>query len=210
MHHFVWDKPKPMHNTNTRTQLASEFQTFRALDAEFAASARSSDAGHSPRLEPIIKVRAMMWTVYGALLAIVVQGLALQGPEQIHMAYGRAPSKMIFMWSTDQESTSIVYYVLSSAKNDSSQVKVQKGECWRFTAGNAEGLQYMHRVNVTVRCRSCQSSKDRANVNTYPLKILLTPYEDYLVPGLYYLAFSRQIRMRVLSDPLSPLLQLIQ
>jgi hypothetical protein len=26
---------------------------------------------------------------------------------------------------------------------------VQKGECWRFTEGNAEGLQYMHRVNVT-------------------------------------------------------------
>ncbi|XP_062501462.1 acid phosphatase type 7-like [Corticium candelabrum] len=71
---------------------------------------------------------------------------ALQGPEQIHMSYGYEPNEMVFMWSTDESSSSVVHY---SPANDSTQIKRQEGESWRFTYGNPDGLQYMHRVRLT-------------------------------------------------------------
>eukprot|EP00118_Oscarella_pearsei_P008592 m.45250 g.45250 ORF g.45250 m.45250 type:complete len:419 (+) comp33576_c0_seq3:37-1293(+) len=72
--------------------------------------------------------------------------LCIRGPEQIHIAYGYRPSEMCVMWSTDEPSTTLVYYIRVGKPSPWSTTT---GESWKFTYGNTGGLQYMHRVNLT-------------------------------------------------------------
>ena len=74
----------------------------------------------------------------------------LVAPEQVHLSYGYLPSEMFVMWATDEEASSRVHVTLAPA-NMKSQWAVVEGECWNFSYGNPDGLQIIHRVNLTVR-----------------------------------------------------------
>lgn len=80
---------------------------------------------------------------------LLVGAAALGVPEQLHLSYGYSPSQMFVMWSTDQNSTSKVFHTPAPAKQASNWTLVQ-GECWNFSYGNPDGLQMIHRVNLTV------------------------------------------------------------
>ena len=80
------------------------------------------------------------------IYAFLVTSASAVGPEQVHISFGYQPSQMFVMWSTAQFGDSTVAYGtdqfhLSSKKN---------GTCWRFTYGNPNGLQYIHRVLLEV------------------------------------------------------------
>ena len=89
-------------------------------------------------------------TVVAFVVFLCLECLALKGPEQIHIAYGSTASEMVVMWSTSENSSSIVHYRHSSATN-STKVTFRDGECRLFTFGNEKGLQYIHWVHLTVR-----------------------------------------------------------
>ncbi|XP_062501530.1 acid phosphatase type 7-like isoform X2 [Corticium candelabrum] len=72
----------------------------------------------------------------------------LVAPEQVHLSYGYLPSEMFVMWATDEEASSRVHVTLAPA-NMKSQWAVVEGECWNFSYGNPDGLQIIHRVNLT-------------------------------------------------------------
>ncbi|XP_038070336.1 acid phosphatase type 7-like [Patiria miniata] len=67
-------------------------------------------------------------------------------PEQIHIALGDAVTEMVVMWSTQARSSSVVKYgpLLDSLN------LVASGDCVEFSwlEGNAEGLQFIHRVKL--------------------------------------------------------------
>lgn len=65
-----------------------------------------------------------------------------QNPEQIHLSYGYNASEMVVTWSTSAASSSVVNYGISQFDVS----RKQTGQSWRFTEGNPNGLQYMHRV----------------------------------------------------------------
>ncbi|XP_022103392.1 acid phosphatase type 7-like [Acanthaster planci] len=86
------------------------------------------------------------------------QGLARQAPEatdqkmasipeQIHIALGDNTSEMVVLWSTHDQSSSVVQYGLSP---DDLNLKAS-GDYVEFNwlDGNAEGLQFIHRVKLT-------------------------------------------------------------
>ena len=81
------------------------------------------------------------------LLILASFSQAIRGPEQIHIAYGYDASEMCIMWSTDVASTTILHYQDAAAATAWTNVS---GESWKFTEGNPSGLQYIHRVNLTV------------------------------------------------------------
>ncbi|XP_062501769.1 acid phosphatase type 7-like isoform X2 [Corticium candelabrum] len=87
-------------------------------------------------------------TVVAFVVFLCLECLALKGPEQIHIAYGSTASEMVVMWSTSENSSSIVHYRHSSATN-STKVTFRDGECRLFTFGNEKGLQYIHWVHLT-------------------------------------------------------------
>ena len=83
----------------------------------------------------------MAWLLLSLCLAI-----ASAQPEQIHISFGYQPSQMIVMWSTMDYGDSEVVY-----GQDYLQLNLTKnGTCWRFTEGNPQGLQYIHRVLLEV------------------------------------------------------------
>lgn len=69
-----------------------------------------------------------------------------QGPEQVHISFGYQPSEMIVMWSTADYGDSLVLYGRDQFHLNSKS----NGSCWKFTYGNPDGLQYMHRVLLEV------------------------------------------------------------
>ena len=77
-----------------------------------------------------------------------------QNPEQIHLSYGYNASEMVVTWSTSAASSSVVNY--GSSQFDVS--RKQTGQSWRFTEGNPNGLQYMHRVVLKVRATLVHSA----------------------------------------------------
>lgn len=83
-------------------------------------------------------------------------------PEQVHISYGYQPSQMVVMWSTEEYGDSQVAYGPDPFQLD----KRQNGTCWRFTEGNPQGLQYMHRVLLEVSRR--QTSRLSSSKVTHP------------------------------------------
>ena len=68
------------------------------------------------------------------------------GPEQVHISFGYQPSQMFVMWSTAEFGDSTVTYGTDQFHLSSKKT----GTCWRFTYGNPDGLQYIHRVLLEV------------------------------------------------------------
>ena len=70
--------------------------------------------------------------------------------QQIHIAYGNTPQQVTVMWSTrlstDLESSATVQYGIETHKFDQSAT----GKVVKFTLGNPDGLQYIHRVQIQV------------------------------------------------------------
>eukprot|EP01104_Vermistella_antarctica_P006019 TRINITY_DN16758_c0_g1_i1.p1 TRINITY_DN16758_c0_g1~~TRINITY_DN16758_c0_g1_i1.p1 ORF type:complete len:479 (-),score=109.41 TRINITY_DN16758_c0_g1_i1:5-1441(-) len=66
-------------------------------------------------------------------------------PEQIHLAYGDAPSQMNVQWATIGPAVSFVLYGLSPNALD---LKSTHANTTHFTYGNPKGAQYVHRVTV--------------------------------------------------------------
>ncbi|CAG5125119.1 unnamed protein product [Candidula unifasciata] len=66
-------------------------------------------------------------------------------PRHVHIAYGEDISKMMITWSTLQDTSSYVLYVL----NSTNVPKAEKGVSTKFTDGGAEQrVQYIHRVQL--------------------------------------------------------------
>ena len=67
-------------------------------------------------------------------------------PEQVHLAYGYDPTQMTVVWSTSDNSSSVVLYGLTPYKLSSKET----GVCWEFTEDNPDGLHYVHKVLLKV------------------------------------------------------------
>ena len=80
-------------------------------------------------------------------LCLCVVAVAASRPEQVHISYGYQPSQMVVMWSTAELGGSQVVYGPHSTQLNRTVI----GTCWKFTEGNPDGLQYMHRVQLEVR-----------------------------------------------------------
>ncbi|KAL6059117.1 Purple acid phosphatase [Balamuthia mandrillaris] len=65
-------------------------------------------------------------------------------PQHIHIAYGETADTMSIVWSTAEDSSSLVRYGTSAASLD----KVVSGQTVLFTKGNPSGLHYIHRVKL--------------------------------------------------------------
>ena len=77
------------------------------------------------------------------------------GPEQVHISFGYEPSQMIVVWSTAEFGDSVVSY----GTDQFHLTDKNNGSCWRFTYGNPNGLQYIHRVLLEVgNAHSCLCS----------------------------------------------------
>jgi len=63
-------------------------------------------------------------------------------PEQVHIGYYDKPSQMTVSWSTAMLSSSVVHYGTSPLKLTSTAT----GTCSRFTYGNENGKQFVHKV----------------------------------------------------------------
>ena len=80
------------------------------------------------------------------LLGVLLPALVWAQPQQVHLSYGFEPSQMVVMWSTAESSPSVVLYGLTP----SNLTMKQSGTTWKFTYGNPNGLQYMHKVVLQV------------------------------------------------------------
>jgi hypothetical protein len=68
-------------------------------------------------------------------------------PTQIHLAFGEDPHTMMTVqWATPDFSHSVVLYGTTPGIYTHNVT----GECWKFTQGNPDGLQFINRVNLTV------------------------------------------------------------
>ena len=81
------------------------------------------------------------------VLCLCVAAAVASWPEQVHISYGYQPSQMVVMWSTTELGDSQVVYGPHSTQLNRTEI----GTCWKFTEGNPDGLQYMHRVQLEVR-----------------------------------------------------------
>ena len=98
---------------------------------------------------------------------------AASAPEQVHISYGYQPSQMVVMWSTEEYGDSVVTY----GKDLFHLSTRRSGSCWRFTDGNPQGLQYLHRVLLEV---------GGAAVGGRSLMHALFPVPQELEPGAAY------------------------
>ena len=80
------------------------------------------------------------------LLLVQLSPLGEAQPEQIHLSYGYSPSQMVVMWSTPENSSSVVLYGTSQFRLTMSE----HGECREFTKGNPDGLHWIHKVVLQV------------------------------------------------------------
>ena len=75
--------------------------------------------------------------------------------EQIHISFGRSTSEIVVVWSSRNSSkTSSVQYGSSSSSSsspltESLNVSVA-AECWQFTEGNPDGIQWLYRARLQV------------------------------------------------------------
>ena len=89
--------------------------------------------------------QAMMVLLF-PLLFLPLFSLGEAQPEQIHLSYGYSPSQMVVMWSTSENSSSIVLYGTSQFW----LTMRENGECREFTKGNPDGLHWVHKVVLQV------------------------------------------------------------
>eukprot|EP00117_Sycon_ciliatum_P047556 scpid31150/ scgid0868/ Iron/zinc purple acid phosphatase-like protein len=73
--------------------------------------------------------------------------------EQIHVSFGRSTSEIVVMWSSRNSSkTSSVQYGSSSSSSSSpltERLNVSvAAECWQFTEGNPDGVQWLYRARL--------------------------------------------------------------
>jgi hypothetical protein len=87
-------------------------------------------------------------------VSIFVTLTTARAPEQLHLSYGYSPNQMVVMWATKQDSKSRLHvrprFIPSS--DGVSKWTIVEAERWTFTnlEGNPNGLQTLHRVNLTV------------------------------------------------------------
>ena len=67
--------------------------------------------------------------------------------SQVHVSLGATPSEMVVMWSSRENTTSVVKYGTTLKKRD----MVATGKFTIFSEGNENGTQLIHRVKLTVR-----------------------------------------------------------
>jgi hypothetical protein len=86
-------------------------------------------------------------------VSIFVTLTTARAPEQLHLSYGYSPNQMVVMWATKQDSKSRLHvrprFIPSS--DGVSKWTIVEAERWTFTnlEGNPNGLQTLHRVNLT-------------------------------------------------------------
>ncbi|XP_065188740.1 acid phosphatase type 7-like [Sycon ciliatum] len=73
--------------------------------------------------------------------------------EQIHISFGRSTSEIVVVWSSRNSSkTSSVQYGSSSSSSSSpltERLNVSvAAECWQFTEGNPDGIQWLYRARL--------------------------------------------------------------